>query len=161
MTLQNEASIRSLITRYQQRVFALSLYLVGGDKNAAYEITVVSFTRAIQKAFPFAKEENFLVRLLATVIEQSRQTEAIPLEEDSVFSTLPPVKQNTLRVTKKALIALFFDQKVRLLLRDQLHFPYAIIAPVLKISEKNARIQITQARGQFREKVEEVLRRAQ
>ena len=46
MLRQDAEGLKLLISRYQQRVFALVLYLIGGDRDKAYDITASSFAEA-------------------------------------------------------------------------------------------------------------------
>ena len=47
MNPQEEERIQKYIARYQKEIFTLVLYLVGGDKNVAYEVTVAVFTKVL------------------------------------------------------------------------------------------------------------------
>jgi len=157
----DDTKIHGLVSRYQQSIFSLVMYLIGGDKNTAYDVTVQAFVQAFQ-ATPFLqKEDAFLIKLTAAAIHQSQVTEAMPANDDADFVLLPPEKIKVLQVTKKALSLLPFNSKVFLLLRDQLHFPYHLTSVILRTPEKVVRIETSQSRQELREKIEEVLRRGQ
>ncbi len=50
-TPDNERAAKLLIEQYQQRVFALVLYLIGDDRDKAYDITASSFVEAFSATF--------------------------------------------------------------------------------------------------------------
>ena len=158
MHYQDEESLKSLISPYQQRIFALVLYLTGENRDKAYDIAVSSFVEAIQTT-PLFKNDGFLARVAGIAIKKSRDIKVMPSYDESDFINLPPEQRESLRIMKIALHLLPFDLKVLLLLRDQLHLAYKYISSILRISEKNTKIRTTQARIQLRKKIEEVLRR--
>jgi len=153
----SEEAAKSLIDKYQQRIFALVLYLAGNDRDKAYEIAASSFMEAIRSR-PFLKDKkSFLIRLVGVAVEKSRNIKIIPSSDDSDFAELPAEKRKLLRIIKTALQALSFNEKAILLLRDQLHLPYRDIAAILQISESNARTLIIHGRVRLRKKIEEAL----
>lgn len=155
----NEQSIKSFVTHYQQMVFALVLYLMGGDEDKAYEVATSSFSEAI-KASPFLeKEETFLIKVIGIAIAKSRELKTIPTLVKAAILNIPVEEKESLHIVQEALQVLSFEAKVLVLLRDQLHLPYKEMSAILRISEKSARIQTNQARLQLREKIEEVLSR--
>lgn len=158
---QNVRSNASRITRYQQKIFSLVLYLIGGDKDEAAKITIASFVETIPQTSVATPEEIFLARLATAAIEKSQDTQVLPAFADADFLDLPAERRKSLQIAKDALHALPFETKAQLLLRDQLHFSYKVIARIFRVSQKAARIQLAQARVQLREKIQEVLRRAQ
>ena len=161
MTAQNVRSPASRITRYQQKIFSLVLYLIGGDQAAAAQITIASFVETIPRTSVATPEEIFLTRLARAAVEKSREAEALPSLGRTDFLDLPAERRKSLQVASDALLVLPFETKVFLLLRDQLHFSYRVIGKVSRISQKGARIRTAQARVALREKIQEVLRRAQ
>ena len=156
---QSDESLRLSVERYQQRIFALALYLVGGNREKAYDVAASSLAEALRTASPFETEGIVLVRSASGAIKKSRDINTIPFSDDSDFIDFPPEKRATLRMIRTALQALPLDARALLLLRDQLHLPYKDIAAVLGVSEQSARIQTTHARVQLRKEVEEVVSR--
>jgi len=155
--MDDERTLKVRIDRYQQGIFALALYLIGGDRDRAYDITVSSFVGAMQAASGDEPNDIFFIRLAEAVVKTSRAVKVVPVADESDFSDLPPEKQKSLSVVKSVLQKLSFEARALLLLRDQLHFSYADMAVILKASENNVRSETTQAHVQFREKIEEVL----
>ncbi|MFA5146746.1 MAG: sigma factor-like helix-turn-helix DNA-binding protein [Candidatus Omnitrophota bacterium] len=151
-------SMKLAIESCQQKIFALTLYLVGGDRNKAYDVAAAGFAEALQTASPLEDESTLMVRAVRSVIERSRDTKAIPFFDDADFADLPRPKREPLRLMKKALLGLDLDTKAPLLLRDQAHLSYKEISAILEVPEKEARIRTTQARVQLRNKLDEVLR---
>jgi DNA-directed RNA polymerase specialized sigma24 family protein len=152
-------NLKLLVQSYEQRIFALVLYLAGNNRDKAYDIAVSSVVEVLRIA-PFLRKEDFLASLAKEAIEKSRDAKIIPTSDESDFMDFPPEKRKLLLIIRTALQALPFDEKVMLLLRDQLHLPYKNIAAVLQLSESNVRTQIIHARIHLREKNEEVLRDA-
>jgi len=153
----NEEIMELFINRYRKKIYALTYYLTGNDKNKAYEITAASFVEGFTMASYVNNEEAFLVKLVQTAIEKSRQAKVIPSREEPSFINIPPVKRKILLILIEVLQGLPFDEKTLLLLRDQFHLSYQNIASVLKISLSDVRSQITQARVNIRKKVERAL----
>lgn len=161
MTHTNDASIELLIKRYQQKIFALVVYLIGGNKDKSYEITASCFAEVIQTTSLLKADDVFVVNLAAAAVKNCRDIQTIPSFDETDFLELPQVKRKTLQIANEALQALPFDIKALLLLRDQLHLSYKQIAAVFRIPEKDAKVQTTQAKIQLRTKMEEVLRHGQ
>lgn len=156
---KNEARIEFLITQYQQRVFSLVLSLIGGDKTMAYDITVSCFIETIRTTplFWVKKEDIFLIKLAAIAVKKCRDIKPMPFIDEVDFVDLPLIKRKSLQLMRRALSALPFDEKVLLLLRDQIHLSYQEIAAVFRMSEKDIKIQMSEVRSQLRKKMEEVL----
>jgi len=153
----SEEAARSLIDKYQQRIFALVLYLAGNDRDKAYEMAASSFAEAICSR-PFLEDKkSFLIRLAGVAVEKSRNIKIIPTFDESDFAGLPTEKRKSLQIIKTALQALSFNEKAILLLRDQLHLPYKDIAAILQICEGDARTLIIHGRVRLRKKIEEAL----
>ncbi|MFH1867460.1 MAG: sigma factor-like helix-turn-helix DNA-binding protein [Candidatus Omnitrophota bacterium] len=156
--LDDEGAVKLLIEQYQQRAFALVLYLIGDDRDKAYEITASSFVEAFRSASSFEDKSSFLIRLIRMAIEKSRNAEIIPFSDETDFEDFSPERRNSLLVVKKALGALTFNEKALLLLRDQLRLSYGEIGAIFRVPEGEARTQVVRARVQIRKKVEEVLK---
>ena len=154
----NEETLKSLIGRCQQKIFALVYYLVGSDSDKAYEIAVLSFVEAFRTTPAIETENAFFIRLVHMAVEKSRDATVIPSFDESCFINTPLEKRQSFLVFRRALQALPFREKALLLMRDQLHLSYTNISSVLGTSHKNTRIQTVQARDHIRSKVEEALR---
>ncbi|MFH0796479.1 MAG: sigma factor-like helix-turn-helix DNA-binding protein [Candidatus Omnitrophota bacterium] len=148
---------KSLVIRYQQKIFALVFYLSGNNRDKAYGVAVSSFVETIRSASLFETEDSFLTRLVSVVIRKSHDIRTIPSSDESDLTDFPPEKRNSLIITRRALQSLPFENQVLLLLRDQLHLAYKNIAGILRMSDENARIEITQARAHLREEIEKIL----
>lgn len=155
--MKNKGQSKALIARYQQSIFALVLYLIGGDQDAAYNICATSFAEALSRSSSLEQEEAFLTRLIDTAIKKTRATKTIPVSDELEFLDVPLAEKGPLRVVLKAFQILDFDEKALLLLRDQLNLSYRNIASSMRISESSAKQKIIQARIQFREKLEETV----
>ena len=153
----NEGAWKTLIERYQQRIFALVFCLVGRDLDKAYDISAASFVEAIRSASPQENDNIFLTRLASIAIHKCSEVKVIPSFNESEFKNLPLGKQKSLCLVGRALHLLSFEVKTLLLLREQLHLPYKDIAAIYQVSGGEARPQVAKAQMRFREKIEEVL----
>lgn len=157
MLYQDEKSLKSLTSRYQQRIFAFVLYLIGGDRDKAYEVAATSFAEAINRSSSLEKEDVFFNAVASIAIENSRSIKSIPTLEQIDVMDFAAEEKKSLGVIHAALQTLSFDAKALLLLRDQLHLPYKDISRIMNISENKVRVQIEQARFSLRRKIEEIL----
>jgi RNA polymerase sigma-70 factor (ECF subfamily) len=151
--------IKLLVEMHQQKIFAFALYLIGGDKNKAYDIAATGFAEAFRSASPFDSDGAMLDKAARIVVERCRSLKTIPSFDDSDFKKLAPEKRGSLRMVRAALQAVPFDERALILLRDQLHFSYKDIAAVLGGSEKDTKMRMTQARARLRKEVEGVITR--
>ena len=158
---QDEDIQKVFISRYQQGIFALALYLIGGNRDKAYDITVASFVEALRTTPLPQNTDQFLIKLTRATIEQCQGIKLVPLFNDSDFGDLPSTDKKSLAVVRAALQLLPLETKIPILLRDQLHFSYQDISFVLDISEHNAKIQTIQAHSQLRTKIAEVMNHEQ
>ena len=154
-----EQALKRLIDRYRQHVFGLVLYLGACDRNRAYELTVASFVEAIHAIQASGNTRAFLRTLLPTVIEKARDLKPSPTFEAPNVPGLPPEQQQLLRVVKQALLALPFEARLLLLLRDQMGLRYEDIASIVGSSTKEVRSNMIRARAQLRDKTKEMLDR--
>ena len=162
MPYQDEESLKLLIHRYEQKIYALVLYLIGGNRDKAYDIAAASFIEAI-RSNPFVEKERdeiFLISLIGAAVQKSRDVKVMPSIDESDLMDITSEERKSLRIVKIALQKLPFNTKALLLLRDQLHIPYRGIATILRITEKDARIQTTEARTQLRKNIEKELKDA-
>jgi len=155
--MEDYTKAKTFIERYQQGIFSLALYLVGGDRDQAYEVAAASFVEALHSMPAQEGEKDFLIRLIPVVIKKSREVKALPVFDEADFADLSLEKRKALSLVARALQRISFDDKVLLLLRHQLHFLYDDIASVVHISSHDVRSQTIHALTHFREKVQEVL----
>lgn len=149
MHRQNEDIIKSLMVQYQQRIFALVLYLVGQDQDAAYDICASSFVETIQERSSMEQKEAFLLRLVSVAVGKCRNVKTIPTFDAIEFLTITSAEKEPLRIVLKAL-----------LLRFQLNLSYSEIGTVMQISDSNARTKTIQARTQMDNEIERILSNA-
>ncbi len=160
MDNQNEDTVKSLITQYQQRIFALVLYLVGQDQDMAYDVCASSFTEAIRESSSLGQKEFFLPRLIGVAVEKCRNVKTIPTFDIIELLAITSAEKEQLRIVLKALQMLGFEQKVPLLLRYQFNLSYGNIATVMRVSESDARIKTAQARVQLEKEIGHILSNA-
>jgi len=157
MAQQDERSLRLLIHRYEKKIFALVLYLAGPDKDKAYEIAAGSFAEAIPLITPLDDDKDILSKIAGVALERCRHTVPVPFCDAPPVLNMPPEQRESLRMVTMALQALPVDSKALLLLRDQLHLPYRRISEIIKAPEDTTRVQITKARVDLRNKLEDQL----
>jgi len=153
MPKRNERRLKLLISRYQQRVFALVLHLIGGDRDKTYDICASSFAEAMQAGSLLEQEEVFLTRVIRIAIKKSRATKTMPTSNELDFLDLPSSEKGPLHIVLKGLQALDFDAKALVLLRGQLNLLYRQIATIMRVSESDARIKTAQAHARLRKMI--------
>jgi DNA-directed RNA polymerase specialized sigma24 family protein len=151
---RNQEELKHLISYYEQKIFALALYLIAGDRNKAYDVASSSFAETIQKSPSVEPIDSFLAAVAARVIEKSRIVKAMPSSDEIHWVGVADQEKGILRIVSQALQALSFDEKALVLLRDQLNLPYRDMAMIFQKDEKNVQAQTLQARSQLREKIE-------
>jgi DNA-directed RNA polymerase specialized sigma24 family protein len=156
--MTNEERLKLFISRHQQRVFALVMYLIGGDRDKTYDICAASFAEAMYGGSFSEPEEAVLTRMIGAAVEKSRVTKAIPTANEIESLDLSDAEKGPLHLVLKALHALDFDAKALVLLRDQLNLSYRQIAAIVRNSESQTRSQVIQARIRLREIIEDTLR---
>jgi DNA-directed RNA polymerase specialized sigma24 family protein len=156
---QNKPFIKALISRHDKKIFALALYLSGGDKDKAYTIAVSAFAQTLRGISPLEKDETIFNTLLKSVVDKTRETKTIVTQEAAGqdFATLPSFERESLRMMKLSLQKIPFEKRAILLLRDQLHLSYQRIAGILKISAPDAKVKTNDARIELRETMKELL----
>ncbi|MFC1621344.1 RNA polymerase sigma factor [Candidatus Omnitrophota bacterium] len=155
--MADESILKTQIERYQQKIFALVLYLIGGNQDKAYDITVSSFVKVLRVMSSIEKEDIFLTAVAAVAIEKSRNAKVVPSFKESDLENFPLVKRQSLSLLRRSFQSLSFETRTMLLLRDQMHLSHKNIAAILHVSESTARSQITQARVVLRDKVKDIL----
>jgi DNA-directed RNA polymerase specialized sigma24 family protein len=159
MSQQDEGCIKLLINRYEKKIFALVLSLIGGNKDKAYDIATSSFAEALPLVSPLDNRETSLSKIAGIAFEKCRQSATVPSFDAPFVLDLPPEQKELLRIVNTALQALPFETKASLLLRDQIHLPYRNISGIMQTSENATRVMITKARIELRKKIEELLGR--
>lgn len=153
----DESALKSLIERYQQKVFAFILYSLNSNFDRVYEVTVSTFVGAIRAIPSMYGRTPFLRKLFRLAITKTKDPKGILSANQDNFPSASPVKQQIYRIIKRALFSIPEDVRHVLLLRDQLNLPYEDISSVLELSEVEAQTKLVQARSQFREKVESMV----
>jgi len=131
--MEDEKFLKLQIQSFEQKIFALALWLIGGDKNKAYDIAVASFVEALRLFSVNETEDIFITNLTGATIKRSQGVEVMPSFDESDFMDLPAGKRKSLSLVARALHLLPFETKTLLLLRVQLHLPYRSIAAIFQI----------------------------
>jgi hypothetical protein len=153
----NETALKTLINSYLQKIYALAIFLIGGDKDKAYDISVSSFVETLGGSPSIKRKDSFLVLLAGSVIKKAQGIEAASFYDVSDFSNLPAGRKEIYRITGQALAALPFTVRAFLLLRDQIRLRYRDIAHILGTSEEKARMETMHGRTHLRAKIEELI----
>ena len=146
-----------IVARYQKKIYALILYLVGQDQETAYDVCVASFVEALRENPSPGREEVFMLRLIGISIEKCRNVKTIPTYDIIDVLDIGRAEKEPLQVVLKALQMIDFEMKVPLLLRYQLNLSYRDIGTVTCTSDANARIMAGQARAQLDKEIDHVL----
>ena len=152
-------ALAALVGRYQQQVFGVVSCRGGCDRDAAYQLTVESFVDALRME-PSPGAPMLFHRLLRCVIEKTRDTQPSPVFEVPSIAGLAPEQQELLRLVRQGLLALPFDSRLLLLLRDQLGLPYEEIAALTARPPQQAKADTLAARRQLRERLRDIAGRA-
>lgn len=155
---RSEQALDKLIRRYAQKVYAFVLYLTGSDENTAYTIAAESFMDALAET-PEQGGGTVAQRLFARALEKCRGVETVPTFDLIGIVHTTEQRRNILRSAKEALMALAFDPKALLLLRDQVNLSYEEMARMFNGNAYDIKMRTWQARNQFRDKVAELLDR--
>ena len=154
----DDAGAESFVYRYQKMIFALVLYLIGGDRDKAYEIATTSFAQVLGQASLDKGEGTVFIDVIKYAIENCRNAEALPIISSYDFIDLSCEDRKTLLTTARALQKVPFEVRVFILLRDQLHMSYDDISIILRTTE--ARAETNQARLFLREEIKKLLNHA-
>jgi len=149
------------MARFEQRIYAMVLYLVCGNRDVAYEIVVSTFVEVLRGVSEYKDKEVLLARLAAVALQKCRMQKTEPVViETSNFEDRTITQGEFLNRIRQALQSLPFEIKALLILRDQVHLPHAKISAILDVPEKKIRQQVSQARSQLRNQIEKNLRNA-
>lgn len=153
----DEIALKSLIERYRRIVFNLMLYLGGGGRNAAFNLSVACFSETLNSLKGAGSDGRFFHALVRDALRRCEAEPVTPAFDLASVVTLPPEKREPLRIIQEALFALSFQNKTLLLLRDQFNLSYEDISAILDVPAKDARSAVLLARVQLRDKVQEIL----
>ncbi|HTL48332.1 MAG TPA: hypothetical protein VL688_09785 [Verrucomicrobiae bacterium] len=148
------SALKSLIKLYEQKIFAFCFYAVGCDADKAYEAAVSGFVNAARSIPSLGGKASFLKQLLRQAITASKQSHALLSPDNSESSA---AKLEIRKIVKRALLALPFEMKVFLLLRDQLNLSYELMASVLGKSGTDIKMELARSRKQLRENIEAIM----
>lgn len=154
-----ESAVKQILERYEPKIFGGVLCLAACDRNAAYELTAASFAEALRVLPQAGARQSFVRTLLPGVIRRTRAVKASPRFEPPQVPGLAPERLQLLRLVKQALLALPFEARLLLVLRDLWHLRYEDIAVLTELPAKQARADTLQARQQLRDKTKEALER--
>ena len=153
----DEITVRSLVERTQKPLFGFVLNLSSSGREKAFEMAVSSFTGALRSLAAAPSDADFLKALYRRAIEECRNISAPTGPDLSGLDALPPPKKEEMRLLKKAMFSLPFEQRCLLLLRDQQHFGYDDIAAVLGEPPREVRSEVFGARDALRDKMKQLL----
>ena len=88
MVDQDEEILKLIITRYQSGIFALVLYLTGGDREKAYDITASSFVKVLSTFSVTEESDKLLTGLARVAVEKCRDVKAVPASDKFNFKPL-------------------------------------------------------------------------
>lgn len=154
---QDGHALNQLTQRYQQKIYALVFYLIGGDRDAAYRTAAASFAEVYAR---FQKQgsapDSALPQLAEAAVAKSRRVEILPAGEIPPFTAaVAAPRRPSLDLLRRKLHTLPFDSRALLILRDQMHLNYHDISVILNSSERALRTDIITARKRLRESLEE------
>src|SRR3990167_5065846 len=131
----DESALKSLIERYQQKVFAFILYSLNSNFDQAYEVTVSAFVGAIRAIPSMYGRAPFLRKLFRLAITKTKDAKGILSANQDSFPQASPAKQQMYRIIKQSLLSLPIEARQVLLLRDQINLSCEDISSILEVSE--------------------------
>jgi DNA-directed RNA polymerase specialized sigma24 family protein len=149
---------KAIILKYERKIFAFSLYLIGGDRDKAYELSVSSSADALKRLSARDPQERFLTDAAQIILVKARLMSFIPSHDDADFAKRSPEEKRILTLVRSAFEALPLEDKALLLARDQMNLGYQDVGRALGFSEDEARSRTIRARLQLRKEMEEVIR---
>lgn len=154
-----EDVLKALILRYERKIFAFSLSLVGGDKDRAYAISVSSSADALKRIRSISEEGRFPAEVSKIILEQVKAMDLIPSQSDDDLEGRSPEEKSVLKLVRSGFLTLCLEDKALILLRDQMNLSYHDVGYALSLSQDDARSGTIQARLKLRKRMEEVIRR--
>ncbi len=111
-------------------------------------MTVSSFAKTLGQNLSISKDGDWVVALFRSALAQCLQTTPAGSQN---FTKEP------LKTVREALFQLSSTDKIVLLLRDQCHFSFEVIAEILGMSVQESRSECLAARERLRGAVKEIL----
>lgn len=152
----DEAAAQQLVARYHRPVYGFILSLLGCSRNEAREMATTGIVAAVQGIREAPRGSSMWRVTLPALLERCRRVTAVPSDGFPEGLAGGPTKPELLRLIRQALLALPFDLRAALLLRDQLHLPYDEIGAAAGADAKQARADVTAARTQLRERLRDL-----
>ena len=165
------AAFEELVTRYEKKVYALTLRLTGRSEDA-FDLTQDIFIKVFQSLFLFRGESAFstwLYRLSYNVCidherKRKRQITTYSLEDDAYFLEpqlkddrfSPEIQWENKQLREEiqmALLTLSAEHRMMVLMRDVQGLSYKEIAQALDVGEGTVKSRIFRAREAMRKKL--------
>jgi DNA-directed RNA polymerase specialized sigma24 family protein len=153
---REEAAVGLLVSRYEAPAFGFVLSLLGCGRNDARELTVAGVADAVRALQDGAAAGSFWRILLPGLLERCRRSVLRPVAGFPEGMTAAPEKRALLRLIRQGLLAMPFEARALLLLRDQLHLAYEDIGAAAGSDAKQVRAGVTAARAQLRDQLRNV-----
>ncbi len=156
----SKSSIEMYISRSQQRVFAATLYLVGGNRETAFEIAADALAGAARSANVSDGYRDFLATAMRIAVSSARDADVMPAFSEEDLEDFSPEMKVILGVLRAALLKLSFDDRSLVLLRNQLHMPYDDMTGALGVPAKGIKAATSRAQANLRSEVEGLISHA-
>ena len=155
----NPAELKILVERYQKLLFGFALSFASFSREQAFDISSASLVHALQLKRQVLRDGEFLEEIFRETIRKCLEEVPTGSPDLTAFGDLSSHSKEFLKIVRQALVTLSAQDKCVLLLRDQCHFTFAGIAPILDMEISKARLFCLEARERLRTAVQNILER--
>lgn len=153
LTQQNPQSIKSLCSAYGPEIYGFLVSLLGLRAIDAHSVLVESFASVAAEAQKGRVREALLIRLTREVLNHMRWK-----LWDSEGETPFEGSRQELSLVFRALSRLAWEERILLLLRDQMDFTYEEMASVLSLSVEAVKTRLAESKKNFRHHINEIMK---
>lgn len=144
------AAVQTLVSLYGENLYGFIRGALGGKTELVSSLLTGTFVRALYASENIPVDESFKVVLLRTALDGMKKKSDAPREPiaglDKRFSVL-----------SECLGRLFWDERILLLLRDQMDCSMDEMHAILSENDPTIRASLQQARLHFREQLQSLM----
>ena len=152
---QEPEAIQALADLYGKSVYGFIQSILGNQPEAAKRLMLDTFIEAVREIAPFNMEEPFMVTIMRKLI--SDLGHRFKTEKEAHLLGLDQRR----RMIFSALSKLSWQEKILILLRDQMDFDFDEMEAVLGHSSRILKNQLKEARLHFRDGLDFLLQKAE
>jgi hypothetical protein len=153
----NPEAIRELVDYYGQPLYGMLYCIFGGNANIPKFLLVQSFTHVLKNIKLFEDKTPFIIHVLKWIYAEMQHS--MDLHTTKIEFPKDQVLASRYVMILETIAALALEEKLLVLLRDQLSLSLNEIGMVLSIPEKNVRQRLSEARLSFRNNLDQSQKR--